>query len=241
MLQGGEIHLLADLNDYFTLIGERERAPRWAQALAMPARSVILLRVPDPEPVKTLTHELSHLAVHEAVGQNHVPRWFMEGYAMYQAEEFDMGRLFAVSTAALFGNTLPFQQLDHTFPPHSQQASLAYAQSFHFVKRLLENYGPLVISNWLDAISDGQDWQEAFESAFGVGFWVEVSRWEGTVRVWYAWVPVAVSMTSLWAGLGLLLGVGRRRVKARRDTKLQRMAVEEAELYPPDPDDHLFG
>ena len=74
VLQSGEIHVVADINQWFRERGEPERAPRWAQALALPSRRIIILRMPDPQPINTLTHELSHLGVREAVQGHHVPR-----------------------------------------------------------------------------------------------------------------------------------------------------------------------
>ena len=240
VLRGGEIYVLPDLNLYFRERGEQELAPRWAQALALPSRRVILLRIPDPHPSTTLTHELSHLAVHEAAGGHHVPRWFLEGFAIYQAEEWGPGRAFSIATAALFGNTLDFSDLDTEFPPHWQTAGLAYAQSFHFVKRLIDEYGEARIEQWLATVATGQDWEEAFRQAFGVPVTREYRRWEKTVRVWYAWVPAVVSFTTIWTGMAVLVLWMRRRVRHRRELQLAAMAAEERDLYGFDPDDELF-
>ena len=240
VLNGGEIHVLPDLNLYFRDRGEPNRAPRWAQGLALPAEQVILLRIPDPRLATTLTHELSHLAVHEASGGYHVPRWFLEGFAIYQAEEWGPDRAFSIATAALFGNTLDFATLDERFPPHWQTAGLAYAQSFHFVQRLINTYGEAAIEEWLATIAAGQDWEEAFRQVYGVPVTREFKRWEKTVRVWYAWVPAVVSFGTLWTGLAILVLWMRRRVRRRRELQLAVMAAEERELYGFDPDDELF-
>src|SRR5579859_3383461 len=34
---------------------------------------------------ESLKHELAHLALHDAVGDHHVPLWFNEGFAMYES------------------------------------------------------------------------------------------------------------------------------------------------------------
>lgn len=240
VLQGGEIHVLADLNRYFRDRGEPEVAPRWAQALALPSRRVILLRTPDPQPVATLAHELSHLAVHEAAAGHHVPRWFLEGFAMVQSEEWTAGRYWTVAEAALFGNTIPFSRLDTRFPPHHLSADLAYAQSFHFVRHLLEDYGAERVRAWLSRVADGVPWQAAFSQVFGVEFSRATADWRHSVRVWYAWVPALVSLITSWTLLALLALWARRVVRRRRQARLDAMAAREAELYPPDPDDYLF-
>lgn len=240
VLRAGEIHVLARLNDYWEERGEPGRAPRWAQALAIPSRRLILLRFPDPDPIATLTHELSHLAVHEAAGGEHVPYWFLEGYAMHQADELDLGKGVALSMAALFGNTLDFNDLDRSFPPHDQIASLAYAQSFHFVDRLLERFGNQPVRQWLGQIAEGVPWRDAYRASFGESFAQSARDWREGVKVWYAWIPALVSATTLWTLLALLVLWGRRRVRARRGRRLAAMAAAERGLYAPDPDDDLF-
>lgn len=241
VLTGGEIHVLPDLNLYFREREQPELAPRWAQGLAIPGRQLILLKIPDEQFLRTLTHELSHLAVHEAAGGNHMPHWFLEGYAIYQAEEWDAERAMSLSQAALFGNTLDFEDLDGSFPPHWQTAGLAYAQSFHFVKRLMDTYGEDKIGEWLLAVSQGTPWQEAFRATYGVPVGREFKRWSKTVRVWYAWVPAVVSATTLWSLLAVLVLWIRRRLRLRRQGRLAAMAAHESELYGPDPDDDLFA
>ena len=240
VLTGGQIHVVRDINELLSQLAPGARAPRWAQAVALPSQRLIVLRVPDPGIVATLTHELSHLAVHEAAGGRHVPRWFLEGFAMLQAEEWGIERSVTIGQAALFDNTVAFDTLDREFPPHWLSAGLAYAQSFHFVRRLVDQYGVQPIHRWLALVAAGQEWHGAFREAFGTDPATEFRAWRDSVRVWYAWIPAVVSVTTFWGGLSILVIWAYRRVRRRSRRRLAAMAARERELYPPDPDDELF-
>jgi hypothetical protein len=240
VLTGGSIFVVRDLNGFFQSQGEVTRVPDWAKAVALPSRRWIVWRVPDTQAMATLTHELSHLAVEEAAGGEHVPRWFMEGFAVYQAEEWGFDRWVTLMQASLFGNTLSFAGLDRRFPGHNALASLAYAQSFHFVRWLIDERGTAAIQTWLTAIAGGMPWEQAFLEAFAMSPQRAFGLWEDEVQVWYAWIPAAVSVATLWAGAAVLVAVAFRRVRRRRAARLSAMKAQEAELYGADPDDELF-
>jgi hypothetical protein len=241
VLTDGEIHLLYELADYFHQRDMPNRAPTWAKALAIPQERLILLRYQDDTPLKTLTHELSHLAVYEAVNGERVPLWFLEGFAMLQAEEWGLGRSMSISAAAMFDNTLPFSGLENRFPSHQFAAGLAYNQSYHFVHRIIRNYGVSRLGQWLTQVRQGVPWKAAFTDVYGLSPESEYESWKGDVRVWYAWVPAITSLTTTWTLIGLLVIVSRRSVVARRRQKIEKMAREEQVLYPPDADDELFS
>jgi hypothetical protein len=240
VLSGGEIHVLSNLNNYFQARDEDARAPRWAQALAMPSRRTVLLKMPDSAAIQTLTHELSHLAVDESAGGQHVPMWFMERFAMLQAEEWGLSRAITMGRSALFSSPLPFSGLDRSFPPHHLSASIAYAQSFHVVRELVSTFGEPAIRRWLDAVAAGTDWQLAFRSVFGIEPGRFFSEWRDSVQVWYAWIPGITSVTSLWIGIGLLAMWAYKCSRRRKQLQLMAMEIEERELYGRDPDDDLF-
>lgn len=241
ILHSGEIHVLSQLNEWFRQRSEPERAPRWAQALALIDRRTILLKMPDPDPIQTLTHELSHLGVVDAVEGRHVPHWFLEGYARYQADQWGFEWTITIAKAALFGNTLPFEELDTRFPEGEIAVDLAYAQSFHLVRRLLNEHGQEPIRHWLSGIRSGAAWKEAFREAFGLPVEAVYEEWERSVSVWYAWIPAITSLATTWTALALLAVWVGRRVGTRRRRRLEAMAQNEAKLYRPDPDDDLFG
>ena len=240
VLSGGEIHVVSDINAFFEWRGLSARAPRWAQAVALPSRRLIVLRLPDPDVASTLTHELSHLAVHEAASGGHVPFWFLEGFAQLQAEQWGVGRTVSIGQAALLGNTIPFSRLDTEFPPHSAAAGLAYSQSFHFVRRLIDRFGSAAVQNWLAGIGRGLPWRESFRHNFGVDSAFEFQDWRESVRVWYGWIPAALSVGTVWTALALLALWARRRVRQRGRVRLAEMEAQERQLYPHDPDDDLF-
>ena len=62
----------------------------WAAGVAFPRQSRIVLRAFGTALFnlrQTFEHEISHILVYRAVEGRHVPRWLMEGFAIYQAGE----------------------------------------------------------------------------------------------------------------------------------------------------------
>ena len=204
-------------------------------------RRIIILQMPDPDPFQTLTHELSHLAVREAVGDHAIPSWFMEGFAMFQAHQWGLDQSIDIAKAAMFGDPLSFERLETQFPAYHTSASLAYAQSFHFVRRLVSEYGTEAIRAWMVAISSGIEWKVAFEAIFGVPVEVEYEEWADSVQVWYAWIPALASTTTTWTGLAFLALYAAKKARRRKKLRLKLMELEESLLYPSNPDDELFG
>lgn len=74
--------------------------PAYAVGVAYPASGLVLLTLSAPETwerpdlAHVIVHELSHVALHRAVGGRPVPRWLTEGVAIHQARERSFERTF---------------------------------------------------------------------------------------------------------------------------------------------------
>ena len=58
---------------------------------------------------KILQHEISHLYLHQI--NNRFPSWFNEGFAMYNAHEFNINRKINISWNLLLRRTVDLHQL----------------------------------------------------------------------------------------------------------------------------------
>ncbi|MFU8804544.1 MAG: peptidase MA family metallohydrolase [Bradymonadaceae bacterium] len=190
-----DVWVLPNLNLYFEHYELEYRPPRWAIGLSLgKERTVLVLHgtAPGGEPVdvpRTFAHELAHVAMAEASGAYSVPRWLNEGFAVMHAEEWSPERSDLLSRAAATNSLIPFERLDRTFPPHSQSVSLAYAQSFHFVRHLQQIFGDDVFAGILAGVRNGEPFDQAFTNATGASL-IEI---EG------AWRDQLTSQTSLWS------------------------------------------
>ena len=84
-IEGVDVWLVSNLDDYFTWKEVRGRAPEWAIGLSLVDRKTVLVRHglgPNRQLVNihdTFAHELAHVAIDVARQGRPVPRWFNEG------------------------------------------------------------------------------------------------------------------------------------------------------------------
>src|SRR5690606_7147214 len=87
--------------------------PKYASGVAYSEIGLVLLteqpRYPneDHNLLQVFRHELAHVALHDAVGQGSVPRWFNEGFAVHASGEAVTARMQTLWTATLSDRLLP--------------------------------------------------------------------------------------------------------------------------------------
>lgn len=236
-----EVAVEEDIAQWFERRGVPPRNPEWAAGLALLDRDVILIRTANPEWESTLRHELAHIAVGLASGGQRVPVWFHEGFAIATAEQWSLERAGTMIRAGLSGNIHPFAELRDRFPPTSSSADLAYAQSFHFVRFIRQNYGEHVFRDILSDVREGMAWSAAFEARVGRPESVVVADWERYVKGRYKWAPATLGGGGAWGLAAGLMLVGWRRSKRRSKARLEELEAREKQVYASDPDDSIFG
>jgi hypothetical protein len=208
----------------------------YAVGMAYPSLHLILmsLQAPDtweaPDLVETLRHELTHLALDEAVAGHHVPRWFNEGLAIEESGELAFGRFRILWDATLSHTLLPLADLDRGFPSDRAQVGIAYAESADVVRFLMRNDDRARFGSLVERVRSGA----AFDRALGDAYDTDVRKleyeWREEVSHRYGLVPVLTGGGALWtliAGLAMVAYVKRRK---RAKVKLAQWAREEAEM-----------
>ncbi len=115
-----------------------EKMPPWVQGVALPGRRIVL-RTLAPAVMRTVTaHELTHVLLDEIADGVGIdpPRWLHEGLAKYAADDFSQADREVLGRAVLEGRLLSLEQLDTAFGGEREQVSLAYAESYTFVRFL---------------------------------------------------------------------------------------------------------
>jgi hypothetical protein len=132
--------------------------PDWGAGCAFPDRGVIVLRnpvtVPDPLHMEdVVVHEVAHIAAGRVLGDVRVPRWFHEGIAMTLAGEWRLPISASLASAGPSGELFPLSELAGRFPSGSGEAMLAYTESFHAVRYLMDEAGPATPAELLHGIA----------------------------------------------------------------------------------------
>lgn len=178
-----QVWVLPEVDDYFEVTNNPGRLPDWAIGLSLSDKGVIIVvngagpngQLVDLE--KTFVHELAHVAIDRARAGKPIPRWFNEGFALMTAEEWTPERADTLAKAAAAGTLRSFRNLDEGFPAHSNSASIAYSQSFHFVKHLEQLKGPKVYGEIARHVREGKSFEDAFRIAMGASLAVIEAKW----------------------------------------------------------------
>jgi hypothetical protein len=145
----------------------------WVGGIAFPQlseASIVVISIDDTTLIRDMPHELTHLIFHQLIGlQTSVPTWFDEGMAVYnqQFHEQDMTNRFnqALATHSL----LRLDSISFGFPADSDQAYLAYAQSWNLVQYMYTTFRqPKMIQFIKDLASPSLDFDQAMLTALGI-------------------------------------------------------------------------
>jgi hypothetical protein len=217
-----------------TLAPEGSRFPRYASGVAFSELGLVLLTATSRYPgerhdlVEVFRHELAHIALHDALHRDRVPRWFNEGFSVHASGEASSARLSTLWTATLSGNLLPFSKLTRSFPQDANTASVAYAQAADLVRYLLSQGQEHRFSALIERVAGGQEFEAALSDAYSTDMYTLEKVWREDVARRYTFWPVIFGGSFIWMGALALLVGGYARRRKRAQKKLARWAQEEA-------------
>ncbi len=183
-----------------------------------------------PDLAELMRHELTHIALDDAVGGRHVPRWFNEGLAIRQSRELPWARLRTLWDASLGKRLIPLRDLDAGFPTDSYEVNVAYAESADFVSFLMRDADRARFGSLVQRVGAGTPFNRALEDAYGTDVRKLEFQWREEVGRRFGIVPMLTGGGLVWTaivGLAFAAWLKRRR---RAKAKLEQWAREEAEL-----------
>ena len=240
VLQHVEVRVARSPEEMAQLAPEGLPPPAYATGVAYPPLKLVLLslRAPDTAEAANLDevfrHELTHVALEDAVQGQHVPRWFNEGLAVYESGESSFVRLRTLWDATLSRSLLPLADLDRSFPDDKVEVSIAYAESADFVRFLLRRADHQRALALIARVRSGETFERALADAYGTDLRKLEYEWRQDLDKRYTVWPMITGGSFVWVITLGVLGwayVARRR-RARQTLDLwarEEAASDEAE------------
>jgi hypothetical protein len=218
------------------LAPEGQPPPPYAAGVAYPPIHVVLLTLKEPvtweapDMSSLLRHELTHVALADALSNQHVPRWFNEGLAIRESGEVPWARSRALWDASLSRHLLPLEALDQGFPSDSYEVNIAYAESADFVNFLMRDTDRARFGSLVERVRAGAAFNRALEDAYGTDVRKLEYEWREAVGRRFGLVPMLTGGGVLWTLMMGLAGAAWFKRRRRAKAKLAQWAREEAEM-----------
>jgi hypothetical protein len=210
--------------------------PTYAAGVAYPSAHLALLalRAPRtweaPDLTELLRHELGHIALYDAVGGQHVPRWFDEGLAIHESGELPWARRMALADASFGRRLVPLAELDRSFPPDHYEVNVAYAESADFVSFLLRDVDRARFGSLVERVRAGTAFDRALEDAYGTDIRKLEYEWREGLSRRFSIVPALTGGGALWVFIVVLATAAWMKRRKRARERMARWAREEAEM-----------
>jgi len=209
------------------------RAPSWGAAVSLPGARTILVRADQGDLVRTLRHELAHLALHEAVHVR-VPLWFDEGYAAWAAGEWERFGGLELNLTVVRGAIPTLTALDGDLRGSASSADAAYALAASAVTELARLNPTGTLTPLMRRLQAGEDFEAAVLATTGLTLGRFEQEWQGRVRRRYtlgSWLIAGGG----WLVMAILVLVLVRR--RRRVDRVRRAALDDGWHVEPEPED----
>lgn len=161
--------------------------PSWTGGLAFPENDIVIIGI-EPTELDWGEHAEAHELTHVLVGHEtfsclgFIPTWLNEGLAVYGQGGPDPA-MQATFNAALAGNSLDaVRDLNGSFPESSNQADLAYGESYSIVDFLIGQYGRDRMTSLLLALRDGSTPDQALQAVYGFDVDGLDSAWRAAIH-----------------------------------------------------------
>ena len=212
----------------------------WAVGCAFPLSRRIVIQNPKHialaklQLTQVLRHEIAHVLFGQCTRKavKEIPLWFVEGIAIYFAEEWVPSRHETLLKHIFSKSILPLQELERSFPRSQTGADLAYAESQDALRWLVETKGRDVLFALISELHAGSNFNTAFETVVGWDLATYDTRWRESLMERYRWVSLFSNSYILWGGFGGLALLGYLVCWNRRRRHLNRLTQQEDTMDP---------
>lgn len=186
--------------------------PDWVQGFYLPEQKKIVLRRmmgmnQSNNLSEVLTHELSHLYLHQLLGDIPIPTWFNEGLAEYlTGKEINISEGVILANAIFSGQWLELETIDSLYAFTHHRAQLAYIESYTAV-RFLERYIQIKELNWTNFfdIICAFGFEKALTEVSGMDEIDFEIKWYRDLKDKYQWFIIFNWENFIWITMVLIL------------------------------------
>ena len=212
----------------------------WAVGCAFPLSRRIVIQNPKHialaklQLAQVLRHEIAHVLFGQCTRKavEEIPLWFVEGIAIYFADEWVPSRHETLLKHIFSKSILPLQALTRSFPRSQAGADLAYAESQDALRWLVEVKGRDALFALIAKLHEGNTFETAFETVVGWDLATFDALWHKSLSERYRWASLFSNSYFLWGGLGGLALLGYLVCRNRRQQHLNKLSQQEDTMDP---------
>ena len=207
----------------------------WAVGCAFPLSRRIVIQNPKHialaklQLVQVLRHEIAHVLFGQYTRKavKEIPLWFVEGIAIYFADEWVPSRHGILLKHIFSKSILPLQELTRSFPRSQTGADLAYAESQDAIRWLVKVNGRDTLFDLIAELHAGSNFNTAFQDIVGWDLATYDTFWRESLTERYQWASLFSNSYVMWGGLGGLALLGYLVCWNRRRHHLNKLAQQE--------------
>ena len=207
----------------------------WTVGCAFPLSRRIVIQNPKHiafaklQLVQVLRHEIAHVLFGQCTRKavKEIPLWFVEGIAIYFADEWVPSRHGTLLKHIFSKSILPLQELTRSFPRSQTGADLAYAESQDAIRWLVKVKGRDALFDLIAELHAGSNFNTAFQDIVGWDLATYDTFWRESLTERYQWASLFSNSYVMWGGLGGLALLGYLVCWNRRRHHLHKLAQQE--------------
>lgn len=229
-----QVHIAISNREFQSLA--RGALPDWGIGCALPDSRLIVLKA-EAEIVskgnleKVAIHELSHVVLGQALKGKKVPRWFDEGLAMYESQEWNIDQSFVMAKAVFTRSLIPLRRIDSVLHFNRNKAQLAYTQSFLAVSYIINEYGLETFHTIVRTLAQTGDIDRTLSEVIGLRYSEFEAQWHSYVGKKYGWASLFTNSFFLWIGISLLFILVFLAKKHRAKKTMERWEKEDERFH----------
>lgn len=175
-----DVVIAADIQSFNLAVGSE--VPDWGAAVAIKSRRLIVVKSPQYFPVgksldELIGHELTHIALDNAVGGKWLPRWFEEGFCQMMSGEWRFEQDLLLTRAVWGSGLVPLIELESLNRFGGAKAGLAYAESYLAVAELARDLGIDFFPDFFGEYRTSGNFYQAFTKTSGYKYLDWTNLW----------------------------------------------------------------